>query len=506
MFNEERFYEGYKGVRNRFRKFDSLLLVSDILSCINAPAKDSLEMTQRHPWLCLLVVKWIVIDDDFGSYGKRRPRREDTLRVLNHAYGLSDFARLPSDYDSVELWMRATVSIQMQYQQRVSSPHFFRQWLLFADQNPESWIAKTFKHRVGISISNFLFLGYCVVVEFLVTDHTSVKKNFFANLSKTQPKENVEAFWNRMSWTVNQMRAELQQSESRERTSKELLEQSPFLKRPFIRTMSGESFAAVSVHTFYRCIEHFVYDELRRADAGMFMLKFGEPIFERYVEKCIRQSGLQYVSANEIQKNLKDNERSADFIISESNANIYIDAKGVEMANRGRSSHLAKVVRESVKKSVLGAVEQTNHTKSYVENGRIEGIQAKPESFAIVVTYKELYLYNGKVFYEKIAGEKIDRILASENIEDPIPQENVFFFSIDNFDLLLGLVESERTSIAEALAKFREADSDPSTSKFHLHMHLSSEFKKLPNPSWLQNKMDEIHEDCKTAINGTPKN
>ena len=81
------------------------------------------------------------------------------------------------------------------------------------------------------------------------------------------------------------------------------------------------------------------------------MNAFG-PMFERYVQRAMEYIGEEFLAESEIMKRAGVS-KAVDFAILGQEANILLDAKGVEMSHGGMTSHRPEVITGQAKASVL---------------------------------------------------------------------------------------------------------------------------------------------------------
>jgi hypothetical protein len=66
--------------------------------------------------------------------------------------------------------------------------------------------------------------------------------------------------------------------------------------------------------------------------------------------------------------------------------------------------------------------------------------------------------------------------------DDKIPDENIYFLTIGEFEVLMAMVALGRIGLAEALERAKVADSSPHTQKFFFDQHIGSwPESRLPN-------------------------
>ena len=193
--------------------------------------------------------------------------------------------------------------------------------------------------------------------------------------------------------------------------------------------------------------------------------------------------GLPYKYEHTLQKTLGGG-KVVDFLVVDDNCNILIDAKGVEMNQRGMVGHRPEEILYKTKTSILRGIQQgTEVADKLKDSSQIDGLQTGCENFLLVVTYKDFYVGNGKTFYEAIGRdgrERVDEIRAGYDTSQ-LPYENMYFISVDDFDYLVRLVHDRQCRLAEAIKTIRKADREPSTSTFLFRHGLKTHFWQWTN-------------------------
>ncbi|MBI6853568.1 hypothetical protein YA0002_12395, partial [Pseudomonas cichorii] len=267
----------------------------------------------------------------------------------------------------------------------------------------------------------------------------------------------------------------------------EFLEQTPFLNFPLVK--SGLEYWCVSRKILSTSLDHFVYDTLKRTTK--FPNRFGRR-FESYVGNVIQRSKLSFRTEDDLKKVLGEKSKLVDFLIHSSGENIFIDAKGVELADRAKFTHLSDVLKGAIKSSLLKAIEQGQEVKKNLDNidNPSWGVKNQTKNFLFVVTYKPLYIGNALFLDHLIHGE-VNRIVSSHSEHSRIPLENIYFFSIDEFESLMHLVSNGKITINEAMVRAKKADSNFETEKYYFAAHLST----WPEYHELGGAFDEHAED-----------
>ncbi len=203
-------------------------------------------------------------------------------------------------------------------------------------------------------------------------------------------------------------------------------------------------------------------------------------------------------------KNLARSDKNiADFWLQEFDCNIFIDVKGVEMTKSGKVAYRSGDIRKVTKSHVRKAIYQCNSAARII--AREVSSSARPNTFAIVVTYKEMYLGSGERFFE-MTGEEEYRNLQIEFGESTISPENIFFLSISDFERLICSQVKRRRRIGEFLKTVRQDDRrhNPKKNKFNFSMHLDSA-RSRSFPKFLEDEYERMTARIETSLRqGTP--
>ena len=143
-YSEDRFFDAFKETRNNFRKYDTKAFVMGCLNYLHFPTKSPIEQLQKHPWLVLLLIKWVISDDQSFAVGRKIPTNSDIQNAMQRMLALGGKARFPSEFQHHTLFLRS-MAYQQQfiYQQEFRFSHLARQFILFGELPPDHFIKKT---------------------------------------------------------------------------------------------------------------------------------------------------------------------------------------------------------------------------------------------------------------------------------------------------------------------------------------------------------------------------
>ncbi|SMF40870.1 MULTISPECIES: hypothetical protein [unclassified Pseudomonas] len=485
IVTEAGFYERYKPIRNNLRKYTVSSILAVCAEKINSFNTDDLNGLMALPWLWIVVLKWALMDPG-RLIGKQREMLPNDLKALEMlVVKLSNYSRLPDEYEPTELYSRAMIYQQYTYQRFVSLKGIMRQREMFSRAKGNDYFKTEFSSKYGLGLDTFLKLSAFLVA---ILEARKIYKFHVHDLPVSKFRfDDVENFLTAISIDVALVGSQFREFSTSCRRPAEFLEQTPFLNFPIIKC--GLEYWCVSRKVLSKSLDYFVYDALKRTTK--FPIRFGRR-FETYVGDVIRRSKLPFRTEDDLKKVLGTQSKLVDFLIHSGGENIFVDAKGVELADRAKFTHLSDVLKGSIKSSLLKAVEQGQEVKINLDstNDCSWGIRSQARNFLFVVTYKSLCIGNALFLDHLIRGE-VARSLSSYSECSRIPLENIYFFSIDEFESLMHLVGSGKITINEAMVRAKEADSNLETEKYYFAAHLST----WPEYHELGGAFDEQAED-----------
>jgi hypothetical protein len=479
-FSENTYYEGYKAIRNKIRKYHPDAILDQCFKYLRAPTRDRLEYVKRHPWLIFLLVKWTLLDDDALAVGRPRPDNKEFIALVNQALALEDRVRLPDEFDDLTLFLRSIAYQQFLYQRRASPVIVGRQLLYFADLSDEHYIAQTFQSLTGMHLRTFLMLSQALILAFAdAPTRRFIDEKWFSPISSGFAADEVKLFLSLFATSRVEMRERLRALDTsirerggQPRNASEYFEQSPFLERPLMRR--HKTYECVDVHLLDACVGRFVYKRLRDHDTGTFMGHFG-PLFEEYVRKAIVYMNLPFRQEKEVAAlvRTKDKPSLIDFVVQDQGSRIFIDAKAVEMHYRSKVTHSMDELAKGLDSSLLKAIKQAHSTMRVLADLGIDGDSTVGSNdFLVVVTESELYISNGVVLASAVGTQTLDELLASNASRPSIPLDRMYFLTIQEFERLAASINAGLFGFAEALLRAREADLQPSTRRMVFDQHL----------------------------------
>lgn len=472
----------YRDFRKSFRKYPVDQLLTACISYLYIPEKNKIDKLGKRPWLIFLFIKWVMLDGCPNGKKDQQLTNDEfnrLLKKLNQYF----FLDASTKFDHPYLLIRNIAFQQFPFQGEFNTLPLARQWLFFAKHEDDHFFRQAFRDHIGLEISKFLQFLLVLLSRFISLENSGelspliLAKHFKPEIGDQNfSDEEVTLFLDSLSITTDNHEKHLK----RNNNPSEIYETSAFFKRPLIKTRRNE-YLCVHPNVLYRAAESAIYDRLKEIDVSKFNTKFGISVFETYITKGLEYAQLEFWSEADLKKKLGATGKVVDFAIFDEESIILADAKAVEMREHGKVTAIAKHIEDCIQTSAIKAISQALET---LNRGKKTFGDKTP--FLLVVTYKDLHLRSGSFLYEVIAKEKLDALTARFP-ETNLPPENIFFISIEDFDLLMEALSSRSISLSSFLFKAREENEDPSSEKFALRMFL----EKPKRPQYLSDAADE---------------
>ncbi len=496
--NRSEYQQKVSKIKSFIKRFNKIVLLNSLLGYLYQPVNNEIDQFKKTPWVILLLIKWTFIQKKKTIKNEQYLTQNNINTLLKMSHDLSRMIKMPSEYSHHILFFRNIAYQQFIYQQRLSIPEMSRQALLF--EANDSYNQK-FYELFDIKIKTFIELSFVIVSHFLSDIEYSINLNWFSPLFNKYDKATISNFLKAISVNVEDLETKLNVTNKSKGGNQEYFEQTPFVQFPLI--FNGNRYTCINPYIMYRCMEYFIYDSLKDYDAQWFVNSFGNH-FEKYLHLGLDYSQVSYFTEDQMVSSLTQGVKVVDYIISEEGCNCFIDAKAVEMSYLGKITDSLEIIQNKVKNSAIKAINQAISLNEYIDknNGENEGLpKFNSVSYLLVVTYKELYLGNGKTFYDAIASSKIDEIYNLYQDSSIIPLENIFFITIDSFDQLMSLIKNNECSINTILQHAIKNDSDKKTMKFDFSQHISSFSSNIKPPDYLIEKANSILMPLENILN-----
>lgn len=491
------FEEGIQDIQNAIRRYNPLSIFMQALRYLYAPTKDELQQTSKQPWLIMLLIQWTYLDP-LANHDLDRPPATQTemLSVLQEILDLTDTGTMPDQFDDVRLFMRALAYQQFFHQTDNGLFDLARQKLIFAAVPENHYFRAKFLKQTGVPVADFLTLAFALYAT-IKARGPMIQRSYLFNACSNIAAPTVDAFLRLVSIDIKNLNKKLNDLDEG-RSPDEYLRQTPFLRFPIIKV--GAEYWCVSPHVLARSLGYFIYDFLKRDDVDGFNPPFGRS-FEQYVNEQISASKLSFAKEKDLIKVISGEGKVVDFLVVDGEANVLIDAKGVEIAQSGMAAVKRGSVRRATKTSLIKAFEQGQEVAARLSRLKPNHpiIKHRDSTYLLAITYKELYIGNGATLAAVAGDAELQKIRAKHPQESLIPLENIYFLTINEFEELMFLVSEGRLGLVEALEMAKKADADAVSHKFIFELHINEWLRqeKIGKPHPLKKVLKAMLEEMR---------
>lgn len=492
-------YSKYKAVRNRIRKYTSTSLIREALAVLHEAHVGGVEVIAKYqPWKVLLMVKWVLQEFDSLAHRRQAAGRNELHQVLNEVFLLEDEGLLPSQFRHPTLFLRQLAFQQFWLKWAPDAAALARQEALFTELPENHLFKRKFKEKTGLSIADFTLLSFALLTLVLHEPMPrTLKREDFAVADAALGRGALDAFLKYLGKSVQEL-SEWLGGENFQgiAVADQLILTTPLIEAPLLRG-AGVYFIWYPSLLLW-ALKSVVYRTLRNADPTEFGNSFGR-VFEDYLARCLTDAGVSHMREEHLIAALPGNGKCVDFVVLEGDCTVLIDAKAMEMSTLGRVARTAEAVVRAVKGSVVKAMVQGLAMDRRLKAGGHAVPVGTEETFLVVVTFGELYLGSNREFRSLFGENLVPRLERDFGAPLPVPIENMFFITVDEFERLLARVQAGQTTIVHALKFARSEDAGP-RSKFIFQQHLDSLCKQDTQLQFLQSTFEGLIDRCRGKL------
>lgn len=480
-------FDDYKVLRNKVRKFQTLSIVLPCIEKLHEISKKAVHENGGYtPWNLLYLIKIAFLEG--GRNGNKVAMIGDINTALNHIIELGNESRfLNGEKGGIRKFMRTLAFQQFWFQRGIRSSDMARQLIIF-DGSAAADLNEMFLAITGLQIRTILQMLIAAWSGFIDgSGRTQISKEWFRPLGCSE--ETLESFFRLVSLSAEETREFFERHyENTEDKLLQLTEQTPLKQYPFLNI--EDKYFCYSPYVLQEKIKHAIYDILKETHRDKFTQAFGV-LFENYIYRLMDENKIYYISETQL-KYIFKNKRVCDAVLELDDALVFIEIKGVEMHPYAKINPTNAFLTQQLKTNIVKSFEQIYEVANLLnttEEGR--DILKGREIFAIVVTYKEMYLSDGQDLWDEFLAEPLQEYVASKNLDlTHIPLKNILFASVRSFEELVKVVIANGNIISQVLKKAVEENSDPKTKKYLFEMHLDS-YKQSPIP-FLEEVFDNV--------------
>lgn len=477
----------FKPIMNKLRSFDPIEVISIVARKLHQveglPISD---WNGWYPWFLCLIIKWGL---EFG--GENSGIKEfNEKKLANLLEKVKDFdgkcgnSFLESDIDgNVLKFLRTRANQQFWIQLPLGSWNIARQYLLFNDLILNEDLRNAFKGEYDVSIIEFLDLSFLIWT--WLSSHPG-KFIFFEDIlfSKTKiPQEKINNYFNCFSLDITNAKSFLSTRANKiEKFCFQLIEPTPFTEKPFFRKDKG--ILVYSKRILEKMINEYIYNQIKYNLHSDIAVSFASD-FEKYIDNALSTLKFKYLSEKQLMK-IYPGSKVTDFLIASHNSTVFIEVKSQDINPKvvvfPDNPQLKNELKDSIVKATIQAITLINvmdSSHSYEEG------EGNKEPFLLIITYKNLYLGNGRMMWDEFLGSAVLSKLDSSLDVSLLPPENIAVLSIEEFDLLMAYIEKGLLTIDEVLRKMVLDNASSVTMKMNFSQHLPDNTKSRLELSYL---------------------
>jgi hypothetical protein len=498
QYRYEKYQRKVHKIKSQLKYYDELAILNACANYLYAPIKEETDHVRRQPWVVLLVLKWNFLIRDRVIYKKDPLDDKKFYDVINNTYKLSSLIKMPTEYSHHTLFLRNIAFQQFYYQKPFSISKYGRQIKWFGNLPKNHTLRKRFKEIYDIDCEEFLTLTLALLTKFFDRSNHTVDLNWFSPFFSSFGKSPIEKFLDALSIDISYISHELRKVNQSAGGYEEYYEQTPFTTFPLIK--HENKYTCIHPCVLYRRLEYFIYDALKEDDPSGLMKHFSS-IFENYLSIGLKYANLIFVTEKLLKSILPNHIKCVDYVVTDDDANIFIDAKAIEMPYLGKISGNPEIILDKIKGSAIKAVEQANRLNEYLfEVGSEKLPSFKEYSYLLVVTCKELHLGSGASLYESVGRKKLDEIYQTTKSEAVIDPKHTYFISIDQFDYLMSIAKKKKLSLRSLINQVVSDDTLVTTRKFDFSQHINSLDDQAIIPEYLEEVVNIKFDSLEEAI------
>lgn len=469
-------YTLYKPLRNKLKKKDGLSWVLCAINRLHWVHRGTTEDFRKwNPWRLLLIIKWALINCEDEHPQVPVALDKDLIAVMNAIHEMEGLKNrflgrgLPQ---GVIKFMRTLAFQQFWLQRRLVAHEIGRQLHLFSGIPTSYDMEGKFASQSGLSLQawfEFITAAWLKLGGLASSANQFMERKWLSPLEKFHTSGEAERFLQLISLTPERAAMFLREKAKGVPTDLQLVEQTPLKEYPLLQI--GDNYYCYSPAVFDEAVRYFLYDFMKKAFPQEFSSAFGR-IMERYLEEGLRFCDFRYLTEGHIKKMFSG--RPVDFVVQGTDVTLLIESKAVEMAPLARINPQDVVLRNALTNRISEALKQLYSFAHAISTRAIDIDSNKETIFGIVVTYKELYLGGAKGIWEEVFNEDLKEFFAETDIDPSVlPQEKIFFLSLEDFDELMSICKGHKERLVEVLKRAYESEiGDAKERKFVFGMHL----------------------------------
>lgn len=508
-----------KRLRRRLRPYSVYAIIDACIEVLDKWRGTGFDELQSAPWLTLLIVK-LVLEDRSISLRGTQPCPTDLIDEIRNDLWITPSAREHKGSPGIYLMFRSLVHTQFLFQQ--SESFSFLRWPALISRLPaEHTLRGQFEAEFGCDPDAFIgvvFAAYSAVMQ----GKTFVALNYWEPLRPLYGSA-IDHFLDRFAKDAADLRELLvDELHSRiyvdidgrktlrpyaaVRPESERIE-FPWVSRfPFFRHPSGR-LAIWHRLVFARGMEDGVHNVL--SSLGQAYTDPFSKIFEDYVVELVRNSGMDFVSEDEIKGDIASRP-AVEALIHADHCNVFIESKMSLFPDRVLISDRGPEIFMKMRRIREGMV-QGWRVGEMLRDGtvHVDGASNAEQDFLIIVTSRQLNVCSGEHFKRMFGDDVIERINPESNFVGPtalqldrLPLNNIFVLSIEEFEHLTSAIAEGSVDLISLLRAAALDNADPVTSSMHFDQILSKHVRRWTHSRLIRATRLRIERHLRGWLNG----
>ena len=428
------------------------------------------EYRGHYPWNYLLLLKLVWI------YGDHFPYKAISEAGLNSLLGeLFELGEIKSPFlvepniNGIFKFLRTTANQQFWLQRGIGKWNIARQYIMLRDLPENNLVRITVRQDLGLDvlqIFQYLFLIWSWL-RLTPDNYQFLPDSIFQNLDFEQ--SSIDSFLEIVSLNSANVKQYLIQNAPVRSQYLQTFEKSPFIMKPILKLKNG-SFLCYSEKVMQQTINTFIYHSINKIGGSRPKEAFAE-MLEGYIAKGLESFKIPFIRETELKK-LFLRTKVTDLLIEDESCNLLIEIKSHEIGEDVRVYPANTQLSHELQDNVTKAVKQAYELLTAIHSSSMQ--KSTKTNYLIVITYTQFNMGPGRQIFDEFLYKEINPFLQQKSIDQNLLlPEHIFVLDIEEWDMLVSLVGSNKANFSQILEKAVENNSKGNTMKFHFGQHLN---------------------------------
>ncbi|GLX86101.1 hypothetical protein tloyanaT_23540 [Thalassotalea loyana] len=459
-------------VRENIKSYTQESLVSYFLRYLHHQPEGQ-NVAERRPWTALLALEWALelvphTNAKFASDKQAHQIMEDIWNIQSDA---SDIA----NHSNYRIVLRKMVIPQLRFQIHPIQHLFFlfRFYSMLMQPTASSAPKDDFEKITGVEFERFLL--FSALLHLIFTWNNSVVIKYQELVEYMCPYfsfDELKALLKLVGGNIYEIETLIKKHRPVTRTIRrdEYFDEPFLICKPVIVIPDGITTPHSTVLSIG--ISEFILRVLKQADPNRFKDKFTSS-FERYLEQLLLEFEHEFLSESDIEAIYKESEitgKVVDFLVTEEDDMLLIDAKGAEPKSRVLVTDNPRILRDQIRDIHLKGVEQVSQCIQHLTSINDSMSNKYDNRFALIVTHQDYYIGDCRDLLEYLIPEHRQNLV--ETINNMLPAENIHFCGIHDLEGIVHVCEETNTSLCDFLRFCGNQQKSADTRKFDMRQHI----------------------------------